>query len=74
MTFLEVSNPRVVLERALRKFTCLTVGDVIQIQYSNEVYYLRVIELKPANAVSIVETGLFSLSASSVCLTVCTIQ
>lgn len=54
--FLDVSNPRIVLEQALRKFTCLTVGDVIQIQYSGVVYRLKVTELKPSNAVSIVET------------------
>jgi ubiquitin fusion degradation protein 1 len=54
--FLEISNPRVVLERALRKFTCLTVGDIIQINHSGLTYQLKVIELKPQPAVSIVET------------------
>lgn len=56
VNFLEVSNPRIVLEQALRKFTCLTVGDIIQIQYSGIVYKLKVTELKPSHAVSIVET------------------
>ena len=54
--FLDVSNPRVVLERALRKFTCLTVGDIIQINHAESVYRLKVIDLKPQSAVSIVET------------------
>eukprot|EP01035_Chromulina_nebulosa_P017609 gene17609-23183_t len=54
--FLEISNPRVALETALRKFTCLTIGDIINIRYSGKVYRLLVKELKPNNAVSIVET------------------
>lgn len=54
--FLEVSNPRVVLERALRKFTCLTVGDIIQINHASSKYLLKVSELRPHSAVSIVET------------------
>ena len=54
--FLDASNPRVVLERALRKFTCLTVGDIIQINHAESVFRFKVIDLKPQSAVSIVET------------------
>ena len=55
-----------VLERVLRLYTCLTVGDVNNIQYSDEAYQLRVVDLKAKlpgssemvnqEAVSIVET------------------
>jgi ubiquitin fusion degradation protein 1 len=37
--FLEISNPRAVLEHALRNFSCVTIGDVIQIQYNSSVHH-----------------------------------
>ena len=54
--FLSISNPRAVLENSLRKFTCLTLGDHIAIQYLDQNYYLEVKEVKPSDAVSIIET------------------
>lgn len=53
--FLDISNPKAVLERALRTFACLTVGDTIAINYNDIRYELNVLELKPPNAVSIIE-------------------
>lgn len=53
--FLDISNPKAVLERALRTFACLTVGDMIVINYNNKRYEMSVLELKPANAVTIIE-------------------
>lgn len=54
--FLEVSNPRALLEVALRKFTCLTVGDTICIPHANKKFYLDVREVQPNGAASIIET------------------
>ena len=54
--FLEVSNPRALLEVALRKFTCLTVGDTICIPHSGKKYFLDVREVQPSGAASIIET------------------
>lgn len=54
--FLEVSNPRALLEVALRRFTCLTVGDTICIPHSGKKYYLDVREVQPSGAASIIET------------------
>lgn len=54
--FLEVSNPRALLEVALRKFTCLTVGDTICIPYTGKKFYLDVREVQPNGAASIIET------------------
>lgn len=54
--FLEVSNPRALLEVSLRKFTCLTVGDTICIPYSGKRFYLDVREVQPNSAASIIET------------------
>ncbi|TPP64725.1 Ubiquitin fusion degradation protein 1 [Fasciola gigantica] len=53
--FLDISNPKAVLENALRDFACLTVGDVIAISYNDNVYELKVLETKPDNAVTIIE-------------------
>lgn len=56
--FLDIANPRAVLERSLRKFACLTKGDVIVLDYNKKNYYLTVLETKPADAISIVETDI----------------
>ncbi|CAM9343145.1 unnamed protein product [Ectocarpus sp. 4 AP-2014] len=56
--FLEISNPRAVLETTMRHFSCLTEGDVICLPYNDRNYELAVKELKPSNAVGIVETDL----------------
>ena len=53
--FLDISNPKAVLEKYLRNFGCLTKGDMISINYLNRNYELCVLELKPADAVSIIE-------------------
>jgi ubiquitin fusion degradation protein 1 len=53
--FLDITNPKAVLENALRNFACLTSGDVIAITYNDRVYELCVLETKPEDAVSIIE-------------------
>lgn len=53
--FLDITNPKAVLENALRNFACLTTGDVVAIKYNKKVYELCVLETKPGNAVSIIE-------------------
>ena len=56
----DISNPKAVLEMALRNFSCLTVGDVIPVHYNDQVYQLNIIEVKPATyaAISIIETDI----------------
>ncbi|CEG67259.1 hypothetical protein RMATCC62417_03716 [Rhizopus microsporus] len=60
--FLDITDHRAVLEKALRNFSTLTVDDVIQINYNNKVYEIKVLEVKPSNeehlGISIVETDL----------------
>ncbi|KAF7458064.1 putative ubiquitin fusion degradation protein UFD1 [Cryptosporidium felis] len=56
--FLDISNPKAVLETSLRNFATLTVGDVITIQYNNNSYKINVLETKPNNAISIIETDI----------------
>lgn len=53
--FLDITNPKAVLENALRNFACLSTGDSIAIEYNNKIYELCVLETKPGKAVSIIE-------------------
>lgn len=57
-TFLEVTNPRAVLENALRHFATLTVGETIAIHYNTQLFEIEILELKPGDAVSIIETDI----------------
>lgn len=58
--FLDISDPKAVLENALRNFTTLTVDDIFEIKYNNKIYRIRVLEIKPSNktGISVVETDL----------------
>jgi len=53
--FLDLTNPKAVLEMRLRHFACLSTGDMVAINYNNKIYELSVLETKPAAAVSIIE-------------------
>lgn len=57
-TFLDISNPKAVLEKALRKYTCMTVGDQIYIEYNDQQYYIDVQEVRPDGQACIVETDM----------------
>jgi ubiquitin fusion degradation protein 1 len=54
--FLEISNPRAVLEHALRNFSCVTKGDIIQLPYNNKNYHFELKEVQPSPAACIIET------------------
>jgi ubiquitin fusion degradation protein 1 len=54
--FLEISNPRAVLEHALRNFSCVTLGDVIQLPYNSKNYHFALKEVQPSPAACIIET------------------
>ena len=50
--FTELHNPRAVLERALRNFTCLSQGDTIKISHgenddTKQYFYLDIVEVQP---------------------------
>lgn len=53
--FLDITNPKAVLENALRNFACLTTGDMIAIDYNDKIYEFCVLETRPGKAVSIIE-------------------
>ena len=44
------------LETALRNYSCLTTGDSIMVPYNNKKYFIDIVETKPANGISIIET------------------
>lgn len=54
--FLDISNPKAVLERTLRGYSCLTVGDAICLHYNGKKYFIDVVDAKPGNAISVIET------------------
>ncbi|GKY99983.1 hypothetical protein MPSEU_000951800 [Mayamaea pseudoterrestris] len=54
--FLEISNPRAVLEHALRNYSCVTLHDIIQIPYNGKNYHLELKDVQPAPAACIIET------------------
>ncbi|XP_021894577.1 ubiquitin fusion degradation protein 1 homolog [Carica papaya] len=54
--FLDISNPKAILETTLRSYSCLTSGDTIMVLYNNKKYYIDIVETKPSSAISIIET------------------
>lgn len=56
--FLDIFDPKAVLEKTLRSYSAVTKGENILIRYNNKDYFLKVMEIQPLNqsqAVSIVE-------------------
>ncbi|KAJ3124454.1 ubiquitin fusion degradation protein [Nowakowskiella sp. JEL0407] len=59
--FLDISDPKAVLENALRNFTTLTKDDIITIKYNEKFYDILVMECKPVGkdgGISVIETDL----------------
>ncbi|KAF9877743.1 ubiquitin fusion degradation protein UFD1 [Colletotrichum karsti] len=47
VNFLDISDPKAVLEKAFRNFATLTKGDVFNFEYNDEIYHVAVLEVKP---------------------------
>jgi ubiquitin fusion degradation protein 1 len=45
--FLDISDPRAVLENAFRNFSCLTKGDIFTFEYNDQTFDIAVLEIKP---------------------------
>ncbi|KAI6713797.1 hypothetical protein PZA11_003291 [Diplocarpon coronariae] len=59
VNFLEISDPKAVLEKAFRNFSTVTKGDVFSFKYNDNVYDIAVLEVKPESeksAVCMLET------------------
>lgn len=60
-TFLEISDPKAVLENAFRNFSCLTTNDIFTFAYNDNIYSIAVLETKPkhpSGAICTLETDL----------------
>lgn len=58
MGFSDIPNHKAVLETTLRRHATLSEGDIITVSYGELNYKLRVLELKPASSVSVLETDI----------------
>lgn len=59
VSFLEISDPKAVLETAFRNFSTLTQGDIFSFKYNDTIYDVAVLEVKPTSekkGVSMLET------------------
>lgn len=57
--FLEISDPKAVLEQAFRNFSALTPGDIVEISYNCLTFEILIMEITPnADGISIIETDL----------------
>lgn len=59
--FLDISDPRAVLENVFRKFSTLTINDIIEINYNDIIYGIKILEAKPespSKAICVIETDL----------------
>lgn len=60
-SFLDISDPKAVLENAFRNFSCLSKDDIFTFSYNDHTYEMAVLETKPQhskNAISVLETDL----------------
>lgn len=61
-SFLDISDPKAVLENAFQNYACLTRGDVFTFAYNDNVYEMAVLETKPEvalkGAIGVLETDL----------------
>lgn len=60
-SFLDISDPKAVLENAFRNFSCLTKGDIFTFSYNDQTFEMAVLETKPVterNAIGVLETDL----------------
>uniref|UniRef100_A0A6C0D3X0 Ubiquitin fusion degradation protein n=1 Tax=viral metagenome TaxID=1070528 RepID=A0A6C0D3X0_9ZZZZ len=58
LKFLELSDPRAVLEYTLRSFSCVTIGDKLHFDYNSKEYIMEVTEVKPKKGCCIIEADI----------------
>jgi ubiquitin fusion degradation protein 1 len=58
LKFLELSDPRAVLEYTLRTFSCVTIGDKLHFDYNSKEYIMEVIEVRPKKGCCIIEADI----------------
>lgn len=58
LKFLELSDPRAILEYTLRTFSCVTIGDKLHFDYNSKEYIMEVVDVKPKKACCIIESDI----------------
>lgn len=59
VNFLELSDPKAVLEQALRNFACLSVGDIIEIAHNAINFEFLIMEAQPSpEGINVIDTDL----------------
>lgn len=56
--FIDLPNPRAVLENSLRNYLCLTQGDTIVVEFAQKRYAIDIIETRPDRAILTIQTDL----------------
>lgn len=59
--FLDISDPKAVLENVLRNFSTLTIDDIVEISYNNKIFRIKILEVKPeseSKSICVIETDL----------------
>lgn len=56
--FLDLPNHKAILETSLRQHATLSQGDIFTVNYGELTYKLQVLELKPSQSVSVLETDI----------------
>ncbi|KAK4053847.1 ubiquitin fusion degradation protein [Microbotryomycetes sp. JL201] len=57
--FLEISDPKAVLEQALRHYSVLSAGDIIEISYESLTFRILIMEITPPGpAISVIDTDI----------------
>ncbi|CAI4062262.1 hypothetical protein SKDZ_07G2990 [Saccharomyces kudriavzevii ZP591] len=67
--FLDISDPKAVLENVLRNFSTLTVDDIIEISYNGKTFKIKILEVKPESSlksICVIETDLVTDFAAPV--------
>eukprot|EP00466_Bigelowiella_natans_P017595 jgi/Bigna1/145871/aug1.105_g20579 len=55
-TYVKFQPHKTKLEKALRAYSCLTKGGTITIKHGQQQFYLDIVETKPGNAITIIDT------------------
>ncbi|CAG9319932.1 unnamed protein product [Blepharisma stoltei] len=56
--FIDLPNPKAVLENALRSYACLSQGDSISVQFAGRSFEIDIIETRPGPAIMTIQTDL----------------
>lgn len=56
--FINLANPKAILEQELTNYSCLMKGDTINIQYHGRDYLIDIVECKPEDQICVVEADI----------------